>query len=241
MSEPPPREADDDRTLVPVRERVDGYYRNGTWVPRGSEPDPQPPGWRERLEARFGIRLDDRRLWLAAAGVLLVVVVIVAVANRGGPARKPQEERDFLAAVERGQSAVKDGNDITLVTAARDRASAVCTLLPHGGTVEDWVGTISKVGTVFGGKQGEVTVALGSDVQLRTWSRESEDAKDHTLVDPNSDVYRALADLKSGDKVRFSGAFVPHGATCIHETSLFARNGMLTPSFVFRFTEVGPR
>jgi len=241
MSEPPPREPDDDRTPVPVRERADGYFRNGIWVPRGTEPDPQPPGWREQLETRFGIRLDDRRLWLAAAGALVLVVVVVVIVNAGSPARKPQEERDFLAAVKDSQTAVENGNDITLVTAARDRASAVCALLPRGGAVEDWVGTLTKVGTVFGGKQGQVSVAVGNDVRLRTWDRESEDAKDHTLVDPNSDVYRSLADLKSGDRVRFSGTFVPHGSTCLHETSLFARNGMLTPSFVFRFTEVGPR
>src|SRR4051812_2771219 len=137
MSEPPPREPDDERTPVPVRERVDGYFRNGTWVPRGSEPDPQPPGWREQVESRLGVRLDDRRLWLVAAGVLVVIIVVAVIANAGSPARKPQEERDFLAAVEHGQTAVKDGNDITLVTAARDRASAGGALLPQGGAEED--------------------------------------------------------------------------------------------------------
>ena len=76
---------------------------------------------------------------------------------------------------------------------------------------------------------------------MRTWSRESDDAEDHTLIDPNSDVYRALANLKSGDRVQFDGVFRPHGATCIHETSIFAKNGMLTPSFVFAFTAVAPR
>jgi hypothetical protein len=241
MSEPPSREPEDTRTTAPVRERVDGYYRNGIWVPRDDEPDPQPPGWRERLESRLGIQLSDRRLWLASIGVLVVFVVLVAITSAGSPARAPEEERDFLTAVKKGQSAVREGNDITLVTAARDRASAICTLLPRSGRVEDWVGTVSEVGTVFGGKQGKVSVSVGEGVELRTWSRESEDARDHTLVDPNSDVYRALAELKSGDEVTFTGAFVPKGATCIHETSVFARNGMLTPSFVFRFTGVAAR
>ena len=40
--------------------------------------------------------------------------------------------------------------------------------------------------------------------------------------------------------MRFSGTFVPKGATCVNETSVFARNGMLTPGFLFRFTAVGP-
>ena len=112
------------------------------------------------------------------------------------PARVPQQERDFLEVVKRGQTAVSEGNDITLVTAARDRSGGVCALLPRDGRVEDWVGTINKVGTIFGGKQGQLSVTIGQDIKLRTWSRESEDERDHTLIDPNSDVYRALADLE---------------------------------------------
>lgn len=245
MSEPPPRDADDERAATPVRERTDGYYRNGAWVPRDEQPDPRPPGWRQRLEtwfdSRFGLPVTDRRVWVPATLVVTGLVVIWIVASAGGPARLPQEERDFLDVVKRGQTAVSDGNDITLVTAARDRTSGACALLPRDGRVEQWVGTISEVGTVFGGKQGHLTVEIGQDVKLRTWSRESEDGDDHTLIDPNSDVYQALADLKSGDRVRFDGRFVPKGASCLHETSVFARNGMLTPSFVFQFTSVAPR
>ena len=241
MSEPPPREPDDTASTAPVRERVNGYYRNGVWVPRDADPDPRPAGWRERVEGRLGVQLDDRRLWVVVATVATVFIVLSVIVGSGSPARAPEEEKQFLDAVKRGQTAVQDGNDITLVTAARDRASAVCALLPHDGAVDDWIGTIEKVGTVFGGKKGHLSVSVGEDVELRTWKRESDDAKDRTLVDPNSDVYQALADLKAGDEVQFSGTFEPQGATCIHETSTFAKNGMLTPGFVFRFTEVSPR
>lgn len=242
MSETPPRETGEHRTTAPVRDRGDGYYRNGTWVARDENPDPQPPTWRAQLEARVGTRWKERRVWLPAAGVLIALIVLVAITAGGSPATAPDSQQEFLDAVKRGQTAVRDGNDLTLVTAARDRAGDVCALLrPSRGAVEDWVGTLQDVGTVSGGKQGEVSVAVGNDVKVHTWGRESEDGKDNTLVDPNSDVYRALADLKSGDKVRFSGVFVPRGATCFQETSVFARNGMLTPGFVFRFTAVAPR
>jgi hypothetical protein len=246
MSESPPRELEGDRAPdrapVPVRERADGYFRNGVWVPRGSEPDPDPPGWRERLESRLRIRLDDRRLWAAAAGVLVVIVILVAVAHRGGPVRTPEQERAFLEAVARGQAAVRKGNDLTVVTAERDRRSEVCPLLaPTDGAVHDWIGTVGKVGTVLGGDKGHAQVKIADDVTLKTWSRQSEDEKDQTLVDPNSDVYRTFADLKRGDEVRFTGKFLPDGSRCLHETSLFDRNGMLTPGFVFRFTAVAPR
>jgi hypothetical protein len=247
MSEPPPREANTDtdastdRAPVPVRERADGYFRNGAWVPRDAEPDPMPPGWREWFESRVNLREVDRRIWFGAVGVVVVLVLLLVITHQGSPAQVPKQERDFLTAVRHGQTAVRNGNDITLVTAARKRASEACALLPRGGGVDDWVGTLTKVGTVSGGKQGQVAVKIADGVQLHTWTRGSEDAKDHTLVDPNSDVYQVLADLKSGDEVRFSGSFARKGATCLHETSLFARNGMLTPGFVFRFTAVAPR
>jgi hypothetical protein len=239
MTEPPDRDGDDDdRTLVPVRERADGYFRNGIWVPRGTEPDPQPQGWRERLESTYKIRLEDRRLWVGAAAVLLVLVVVMVLSSSGSPQEAPKAQRDFLAAVRHGQTQVRNGNDITLVTAARERASRACEHLPRGGKVENWIGTLTKVGTVFGGNQGEVAVSLGDGVKLRTWNHKSEDTKDHTLVDSHSDVYQELAKRKTGDRVVFSGTFVPKGPVCLHETSLFARNGMLTPGFVFRFTSV---
>jgi hypothetical protein len=245
MSEPPPEEApgsdEPARGPVPVRERRDGYYLNDEWVPRGQGPDRTPPTWAERLDHRLGPRWRDRRVQAGAGAALIGIVLAVVVAASGsGPARMPDEQKDFLAAVERGQDAVSEGNDLTLVTAARDRASQICPELGDG-QVQDWVGTIEDVGTVFGGKQAHLTVSLGHDVELRTWSRVSQDGRDHTLVDPNSDLYRDLADLGAGDPVRFSGAFRPRGASCLHETSLFPKNGMLTPGFVFRFTAVGPR
>ena len=247
MSESPPRELDDDRTPVPVRERADGYYRNGEWVPRNPLPDPPPAGVRERLDRwlqeRFGTGLDDRRVQGAAVAIAAVLLLLLVLAlNRGAaPAKRPEQERKLLDAVAVGQQAVQEGNDLTVVTAARDRNSTICGLLPEGGRVKDWVGTITDLGKVTGGDQGHLTVSIGNSTKLRTWSHASEDTSDHTLVDSHSDVYQALADLNEGDRVRFSGTFRHEAGSCVHETSLFDRNGMQTPSFLFRFTAVDPR
>lgn len=233
MSESPP----------PGPPRAEGYLRNGVWVPRDAEPDPRPPGWRAWLESRLKVlRGVDRRIWYGAGAALALLITLLVIANDGSPApRTPEAELKFLDAVHSGQAKVRNGNDITLVTAKRERTTQACKDLPHDGAVVDWIGTLSKVGTVFGGDQGQVAVRIADGVQLHTWTHKSEDTKDHTLVDPNSDVYQALADLKSGAAVRFSGNFVRQGAKCLHETSLFARNGMLTPGFVFRFTDVASR
>lgn len=245
MSEPPPREDEDARTATPVRERPDGYFLNDRWMRRDARLIDEQPSVRERLrdvwDARLGEHWQDRRVRIATWAVLgLVLVLVVVAASGSSPAAMPQQEKDFVAAVQRGQQAVKDGNDLTLVTARRDRASTICPQLGDG-EVSGWVGTISDLSTVFSGKRAHLTVRLADGIQLRTWERASQDGKDRTLIDPNSDVYRTLAGMKTGDEIQFTGSFRPRGAGCLHETSVFEKNGMLTPSFVFRFTDVAPR
>jgi hypothetical protein len=240
MSEPPSREPETDIRTDPKPERGDGYFRNGVWVPRNQDPDPKPPTWRDRLEALLDSRWSEPRMWLPAA-VVLVVLIVLIISAASGPAQAPAEQRDFLTAIKRGQTDVSEGNDITIVTATRDRARRICGLLPRDGAAVDWVGTIEDVGTIFGGTDGHLSLSIGNDVDLKTWTSGSDDAKDHTLIDPDSEVYRALSELHSGDEVKFSGTFAPRGRSCIHETSIRARNGMLTPGFIFDFTAVAPR
>lgn len=244
MSEPPPREDEDARTATPVRQRPDGYFLNDQWVRRDAGLDDEQPSSLERLRQVWGTglgeRWQDRRVRIGVGAALALLVVLVIATSGSEPVRMPADERAFLDAVRQGQDAVREGNDLTLVTARRDRASAICPALGDG-QVSGWVGTIADVSTVSSGAKGHLTVRLAEGVQLRTWERASEDSRDRTLIDPNSDLYRTLAELDAGDQVRFAGDFRPRGASCLHETSVFAKNGMLTPSFVFRFTDVARR
>src|SRR3954452_19258122 len=96
MSESPPRETDADRASVPVRDHGAGYYRNGQWVPRDADPDPQPPGWWERIEARIGTRWKEPRVWAPAGLVLVALIVLIAVVAARSPARMPEEQHHFL-------------------------------------------------------------------------------------------------------------------------------------------------
>ena len=117
---------------------------------------------------------------LPATVVVTVLVIVGWSRERQLLARvAPSRSATSSTSSSDGQTAVREGNDITLVTAARDRAGAACAPCCRAtGRVEDWVGTIEEVGTVSGGKQGQ----LSGDDQLTTsscdtWSRESEDAK----------------------------------------------------------------
>jgi hypothetical protein len=188
--------------------------------------------WRDRRDRR-----DRRRLWpWVAAGVALLVAVLLL---RGGqPDTAPQEQQAFLAAVQRAQREVREGNDLTVVTARRERRQVVCGLLGPRREVQEWVGTVEHIGTTLGGDDGVLRVSLGHDVDLKTQGAGWGDDAGRTLIRPGSEVYDSLADLDEGDPVVFSGTFVPKGRSCLQETSVRDRNGILTPDFVFRFSSV---
>jgi hypothetical protein len=237
MSEPP-REP---------REIPPGYrMQNGELVP-AEQPaitrimptpkDVRRPRWPRRPRRSWG---NIPGYWpiVATLGALVLFLAVIAF---NSPDSVPEQQRHFLTIVKQGQDAVRHGNDITLVTASRQRARDTCSLLPRDLAVTDWIGTITDVGTVSGGEAGVLRVAIGDDVEVKTWTDEGDDRRDHTLIDPDSSVYHSLSTLQEGNGIRFSGTFVPRPGTCLQETSLFARNGMLTPDFIFRFTSVAPR
>ena len=146
----------------------------------------------------------------------------------------------FVAAVVHGQDRVRDGNDVTVVDARLERERTICEGLPRGGKVNGWLGQIEEIDTPLVGDTGMVTVALGHDIELKTSSSllaPAGSAPGCSPVPRSSPPWRTSHD---GDAVRFGGYFVPEGGSCINETSIRDRNGMLTPGFVFRFTSIAP-
>ncbi len=185
----------------------------------------------------------DRSRWWKAGGALLAVLVlglvVAGIVSRSGEDLPTQQER-FVAAVVHGQDRVRDGNDVTVVDARLERDRTICDGLPRRGKVSDWVGRIKEIDTPLVGDAGMVTVALGHDIELKTSSSLLAPAGESTGLQPGSEVFTAVANLHDGDTVRFGGYFVPAGGSCIKETSIRDRNGMLTPGFVFRFTSIAP-
>ena len=83
-----------------------------------------------------------------------------------------------------------------------------------------------------------ITVALGSDTDLSTGSGTGTEKR--MLLLPGTGVYRSVSKLHDGDRVAFAGTFVRSGTSCVKETSIRPRNGMLTPTFLFVFSSVAP-
>jgi hypothetical protein len=54
-------------------------------------------------------------------------------------------------------------------------------------------------------------------------------------------MYRQLVSMKKGDRVIFSGSFLPSDSDCITEASITQSGSMTDPEFIVRFTQVRPQ
>jgi hypothetical protein len=138
--------------------------------------------------------------------------------------------------VQSAQGRVLQGNAVTLVSARRHRALLLCELLKSSqGQVRGWVGTIHDIDT-DNDEDGIITVSIGHGADLRTGS--GWGAAKRTLLRPDTDVFEAVAKLHDGDRVVLGGRFVGAHGSCLTETSLRARNSVMTPDFLFLFSSI---
>lgn len=184
-------------------------------------------------------------LWLTLAlvgGVVLLVGIVGAVSVFGGDPsdQGPTVQQEFVSIVKMGQDAADD-NEIAVVKARKERASALCAALPDSLKATDWVGVVDDVETTLGGDSGVLDIKLANGINVTTWNNAASDLGDDTLISPDSALYDQLDDLDRGDAITFSGQFIDGGEDCIREQSLFDVNGMRTPAFVMKFSDLSRR
>ena len=61
---------------------------------------------------------------------------------------------------------------------------------------------------------------------------------DNTLIENGSDLYNSISDLSEGDRVVFSGTFIPDDSDFIREGSVTERGSMTDPEFILKFSDV---
>jgi hypothetical protein len=165
----------------------------------------------------------------------------VEASAKPAPKAKKSLQDKFVDAVEVGVIAATDAdNEIQVVQARKKRATAMCDLLPASREIKGWTGTVDDVSTELGGDDGILTLALNDDIKVSTWNNSASDFDAHTLIPVDSRMYSALGALAEGDSVKFNGKFIK-ASDCLEEQSLFDENGMLTPTFSFKFTSVTKR
>jgi hypothetical protein len=105
---------------------------------------------------------------------------------------------------------------------------------------EEWAGELRGLTTESDGA-AYVSVKLeGSDIYIKTWNNSLSDIGAHTMISRNDQTYQSLMDLKEGDEVIVSGAFIvgDGGPDYVKEGSLTEEGSMTSPEFIVRFSEI---
>jgi hypothetical protein len=166
-----------------------------------------------------------------------VTVTSAAAAPARPVTPSPQAETSFVAAVDKWRQAYATGaNDMAKGAARPARAKEVCSIM-KSPAVERWIGTVDTLSS-NGDGLGVVAVKIGDDVVLKTWNNSVSDANDHTMINPESDVFRKASSPKTGQKVAVSGTFIPSKTDCFREGSITLAGSLQSPEYIFRFSDI---
>lgn len=158
------------------------------------------------------------------------------------PAAKPQADNQqaaFVAAIEAARATYdKAPNDMAKGAARPARAKAICAALKRM-SVSGWTGEVKQLTTNSEGR-GVLSIRIAKDAYVKTWNNAISDTGDDSLIHPDSPVFKQASVLKTGQKVKFSGRFIPSQTDCVKEGSMSLHGSIDEPEFIFKFSEIGP-
>lgn len=151
----------------------------------------------------------------------------------------PEDQRQFIAAIEKGRTVYANaGNEMAKGAARPLRAKDICSALPRM-TVKDWVGQISSLSSNSEGK-GVLSIQIAKGVEVKTWNNALSDIGDKTLIDARSPVFDKVLTLKENQRVIFSGSFIKNPTDCVRESSMTLSGSIEEPEFIFKFSDLKP-
>lgn len=172
------------------------------------------------------------------------VAVLIGMMSGGGvnssttaAPNLPNDQTQFIEAVIAARATYSSApNELAAGGVRSARRSAICNVLTSQNA-DDWYGKVTSLSSNGDGK-GVITLAVGPNVSVSTWNNALSDLGDHTLIEPTSAVFRSLATLKIGDRVKFSGQFLSSDVDCVREKSITIRGSMKNPDFLMTFSTV---
>jgi hypothetical protein len=191
---------------------------------------------RQNIAARLTARQKTLGL-LICAGIILFLISLPRPAAVV-PVATPETE--FIAAATRARNAwVGAPNDLARLGMRQARAAALCRALPSG-TATGWTGWISDIEPnglpdLAGNATARIVISLTDHLTLSTPTSPLLNAPG-TMAEAGTPVYAAARGLVIGQRIRFSGRFLPSGTDCMTEESFTADGSMRNPDFKFVLT-----
>ena len=169
--------------------------------------------------------------------ILLVSIgCIIIYINSKEADRLPKNEMEFIQLNEYTKDQWKNApNEIQQERMRSDRDQSLC---QHTRTVTNWIGTVDSVGSYWSlddAPPASFGVKLNQNITLRT---EGSTQDSGTKIIRGTALYNSIGRLTKGQKVIFSGEFLPGAKTCFDETSFTDNGSIMDPNYIFKFTEV---
>jgi hypothetical protein len=151
----------------------------------------------------------------------------------------PADERTMIVIIQRAHRAfdAAGSNELQAGSTRPARSLELCEFFKTT-SVKNWTGVTSHLSTNNDGRS-ILTVKIADDIEIGTWNNAVSDTFHRTLIEPDS-VYRSDLELRKGMPVIFSGEFFRKDSDCLYESSATLRASMTSPTFIFKFTNVGP-
>ena len=156
------------------------------------------------------------------------------------PISLPDKETAFIQAIQSVKAEYDAApNELRKSAVRTKRGKLIQKALGGSRNVSDWVGVLSDMETSGEGKAILEIKLEGTDIQVGTWNNSLSDMFDNTLIPQESPIYSAASQLKEGDRIVFSGTFLPTDANdYVKETSLTESGSMSSPEFILKFKAI---
>lgn len=122
----------------------------------------------------------------------------------------PKSEADYIAAWQAAQEPYKNSANPLKSSAVYHRMLADMKKATPNDRVTNWTGTVDSMGTNDDG-DAWVIIAIAPGLTVQTWRNSSPDIQAHTLIQHDTPLYNALADIKIGQKVVFTATLIGLG------------------------------
>ena len=150
---------------------------------------------------------------------------------------RPEEQKQFESVIATfSQQFDKAVNELQESSYRKDRMNAIKEL-KIDTQINGWIGTLNQLKTNTEGK-AYISIKLNNNLTISTWNNALSDIMDNTLISMDSALYKTLINMKTGQKVKFSGSFFNSDIDYFKEKSVTIRGAMKTSDYLMRFSSV---
>jgi len=153
--------------------------------------------------------------------------------------KPPSYEEWFIQSVRQYEGPLPaDVDEARIAYNRAERARGISNSLPGIRTLSGWSGILRKVQPTVDGRLAIAIELPGTNILLQTWSDPISDVRAGTLIEQKAALYSRLRGLAIGTPVSFDFEFLEDKDDWVKEGSKTVREGMTSPKFIVRFTDV---